>query len=585
MNTQKPQNSHVESPEKHGKDTLKLFLTKFKNETCIVVFVLFCSGFAELLGIGTILPLIGVIIKGNANNNALSSFIFHAFDTLKIEPKLSNFLLIIVFAIIAKNAIVFSALNYATAVSTKISLQYRNKLISSLMDAQWPYFTRLPIGYISNALSEESTRAGNCYMLSCKALGSFVMILIYLGAAFMVAWQISVFALMLGAVLGYLLKAITRHAQDSSIRMTTAMRELLAQMTDMLIGLKALKSMAKEKEYLEQVHKTTAIVCSTQRRQISSMHVLNGIYEPILVISLSIGMFVTIEYIKTPVTTVIILAFLFYRLMGQANQFQNYYQNMVITQSAVWSLENQIHQAELEHEIIQIKKPGLSLTSAIEIKNICFSYDKNSHLFDNFSAYIPARSITVLFGPSGSGKSTLLDMILGFCIPDKGQICVDDVDLKDSNLKLWRKKIGYVPQETFLFHDTVENNVTLGCTSPNESRIISALEKSGALSFVNGRAEGIKFMVGERGGLLSGGQRQRIALARALYSAPDLLILDEATSGLDAKTEKEIMEILVKLKTQMTILVISHNPTMLSYADHKIEILKSISEMESPSVY
>lgn len=558
--------------KRNGLSTLGLFIRTYSVETCLVILVLFLSGFAEFLGIGTMLPLVSVIFETTgANNTPLSNIVNGIFNAIGLTPTLPSLLLIIVTAITLKAIIVFLAMTYASNISAKISLLYRNRLITALMNARWAYFAKLPVGHISNALSEEAIRAGNCYMLGCKAMGSLIMIMMYIGSCFLVAWKVSIFAMVLGVTLGYFLKGITKMARDAGYKMTAAMKDLLARMGEMLTGVKALKSMAKEEPFLNHIFKTTDIVYGAQKKQFKSTHLLNVIYEPILVIFLAIGLYVTIAQMQMPVASVMLLAFLFYRMMGQAHQFQNFYQNMVLAESAVWSLEDQIHAAENAREEIDTGGEKPSLKSAINIKSISFTHDYARPLFKDFSATIPANAITVVFGPSGSGKSTLLDMILGFHKPQSGEIQIDSKNLNTLNMREWRKDIGYVPQETFLFHDTIANNVSLG-TQSEDQQIIKALTKSGAINFVNEKPDGINFTVGERGGMLSGGQRQRIAIARALYHNPEILILDEATSGLDTETEKAIFETLTQLKKEVTILVISHNPAALNYADHTIHL-------------
>jgi ATP-binding cassette subfamily C protein len=146
-------------------------------------------------------------------------------------------------------------------------------------------------------------------------------------------------------------------------------------------------------------------------------------------------------------------------------------------------------------------------------------------------------------------------------------VWIDDLPLAKVDLKSWRKMIGYVPQETLLQHDTVFINVTLGDPELGEKEVEDALRAAGAWEFVLEMPQGVHSTVGERGGLLSGGQRQRIAIARALVHKPKLLILDEPTSALDPVSEAAICETLSQLRGEITILAISHQPTIMNVAD------------------
>jgi ATP-binding cassette subfamily C protein len=180
---------------------------------------------------------------------------------------------------------------------------------------------------------------------------------------------------------------------------------------------------------------------------------------------------------------------------------------------------------------------------------------------------IPAGSFTAIVGPSGAGKTTIVDLFTGLIRPQQGHVWIDDLLLEQVDLRQWRRMIGYVPQETFLLHDSVFLNVTLGDANMTEADVDEALRAAGAWDFVSALPMGIRSSVGERGAALSGGQRQRIAIARALAHRPKLLILDEITSALDPDSEAAICRTLQGLRGQLTILAISHQPAIVQAAD------------------
>ncbi len=148
------------------------------------------------------------------------------------------------------------------------------------------------------------------------------------------------------------------------------------------------------------------------------------------------------------------------------------------------------------------------------------------------------------------------------------------------DIKAWRSMIGYVPQETFLLHDSILLNVTLGDPKLTEEAAIQALKASGAWDFMRELPKGIQHVVGERGGKLSGGQRQRIMIARALVHQPKLLILDEATSALDPETEASICQTMQGLKGQLTILAISHQEALMEAADRVYRIEHGVATLQ-----
>ena len=172
-----------------------------------------------------------------------------------------------------------------------------------------------------------------------------------------------------------------------------------------------------------------------------------------------------------------------------------------------------------------------------------------------------------------------MDLITGLLMPQEGMIWIDDIPLREADMKSWRRMIGYVPQETLLLHDTVLVNVTLGDPAFDEKDAERALREAGAWDFVADMPGGIHSVVGERGARLSGGQRQRITIARALVHQPQLMILDEATSALDPATEAEICQTLRKLRGKLTILAISHQSALLDAADRAYRLDNGVARL------
>ncbi len=210
--------------------------------------------------------------------------------------------------------------------------------------------------------------------------------------------------------------------------------------------------------------------------------------------------------------------------------------------------------------------------TGIQLERISFRYDKNQKTYavKGIDLTVRARRMTAVVGPSGAGKSTLADLMMGLLMPDKGQILIDGLPLSGERLHAWRRSVGYVPQENFLFHDTIRANLQWAKSEATELEMRRALESAAALDFVSALPEGLETVVGDRGVRLSGGERQRIALARALLRNPTLLLLDEATSSLDNENERRILQAVEQLHGDITVVVIAHRLSTTSRADQVI---------------
>jgi ATP-binding cassette, subfamily B, bacterial PglK len=204
------------------------------------------------------------------------------------------------------------------------------------------------------------------------------------------------------------------------------------------------------------------------------------------------------------------------------------------------------------------------------LNDVSFSYGVDE-ILKGVNIVISKGDKIAFIGESGSGKSTLVDIIMGLHKVNKGKFIIDNSVINNSNVKDWRTKIGYIPQEVYLFDGTVADNVVLG-RKYDENKIKSALKKSKIYDYLI-LSKGINTMVGENGSLLSGGQKQRIAIARALYGNPEILVLDEATSALDFDTESKIMNEIYKIDKNLTIIIIAHRINTLDKCDtiYKIE--------------
>jgi ABC-type multidrug transport system fused ATPase/permease subunit len=246
---------------------------------------------------------------------------------------------------------------------------------------------------------------------------------------------------------------------------------------------------------------------------------------------------------------------------------QNHWQNFIINVGSIESVNS------LLTEMTAYKESSLALAlerihSGIQLENINFSYG-NRIILDNVSMTIPVAKTIALVGASGAGKTTIANIIAGLITPNNGKVKVDDIDLRDLNINDYRLRIGYISQEPVIFNDTIYNNITFWSqpTEENLDKFKQVIRLTSLDIFIDGLPEGEETKLGDNGIMISGGQRQRISIARELFKNPEILILDEATSSLDAETELVIKENLKSLHGFYTMIVIAHRLSTIREAD------------------
>ena len=414
-------------------------------------------------------------------------------------------------------------------------------------------------------MATEANRAARAYLSGVMVTAFLIQAVVYAVLAFLVSWKVTVIALATGVIILYALKRFVKKARTAGIRQTKVLKSLLSLMADTLQSIKPLKAMGRENlaDYL--LEQKTQHLNKALRKQVFNREALKAFQEPLFMIFLAGGLYLMLAHLHLPVAMVMVLVYLSAQLLRQLNKIQERYQEMVIFESAYWSLYNATLEIEQEKESMAgTCKPVLK--DKIYLDTVSFAYE-HQLVLSKASMGFPIGKITAIVGPSGIGKTTILDLVTGLIRPQEGEVWIDNLPLKEVHVKSWRRMIGYVPQETVLLHDSILNNVTLSDPVLGPEDAIEALQAAGIWDFVETLPQGMHNIVGERGGKLSGGQRQRIAIARALVHKPQVLILDEPTSALDPENEAAIFDTLKRLRGKLTILIISHQPALVDLAD------------------
>ena len=545
-----------------------------------MVAILF-AGIADGAGITTLLPLLKLatatrpagqtdilpeIAGGGAKEGGhMERIVVDALSLVGLEPTLGVLLIVVVGFITIRSILLLIANRHVGYSSAHIATELRLSLLRAVLATQWQYFQNKPIGKLANSMATEANRSAQAYVFGVTMLAMVVQTVIYMGISFAVSWKATLACLAIGLLMMAVLHTLVRMSKQAGKRQTDFIKSLISRLTDTLQSVKSLKAMAREELADTVLSAETDKLNEALRSEVFSKEMLDAILTPLTAIVIAIGIYIALDKWGMPFASVLVLVILLGRVLGQLSKIQKQYQKLVTMESAFWSLRKAIKQAKKAREVSGGNEQP-RLESAIRLDRVSFAYGEKKVLQD-VSLTIPTQSLTTIIGSSGAGKTTLVDLIIGLYAPSSGAVYLDDTPLTRIDLKQWRRKLGYVPQEQLLLHDSILTNVTLGDPQLTEADAEHALKEANAWEFVSALPDGMHSSVGERGTKLSGGQRQRIMIARALAHRPSVLILDEPTSALDPASESLISETLRRLRKDYTILAISHQPALAESAD------------------
>ncbi|MCS5619409.1 MAG: ABC transporter ATP-binding protein/permease [Myxococcota bacterium] len=562
-----------------------VFARNYPISSALMVLGLIFAALAEGVGIGAMLPLFALVLRQQSGTDAaelggetdIERRVADLFTSMGIEVTLANLAIVLLSTLILKAGLVIAAKRQVGYTVAQSATDLRLRFLKALMSARWRYFVDQRMGIMTNAFSTESERSATAYLYATTVLSLLINSFFYTVIAFLISWEAMVAAFVSSVIGMVLLAPLVRATRKAGNKQTVLMRNLINRLSDTLQALKPVKAMSRENQIAPLLSEDTAKLNRALQRKVLATEALAAVQEPIIATCLVFVFGFCMVYLALPPSRLLVLGFIFVRLLTQLARAQRQYQNLTTQESAYWAIEKTIAQTLVEREVDTGEQAPV-LEQQISLDAISLQYGDHV-VFDEASLEIPAGEITALVGPSGSGKTTLSDLVIGLVEADSGTVAIDGVPLDQVSKRAWRERIGYVPQEMFLINDTIRVNVTLGEDGLGDAEVEAALRAAGAWEFILKLPDGVDTRVGERGAMISGGQRQRIAIARALIHKPALLVLDEATTALDPVTEASLWKTMLELRGTVTILAVSHQTQLANIADriYRVENGKALS--------
>jgi ATP-binding cassette subfamily C protein len=492
-----------------------------------------------------------------------------AFLTVGIRPTLGIVLGVYVAAIGAQGLLERRQAGLTNIIQHEFVTTLRTRLYRAIVGAKWTEFARVRASDFKHVLTDEVGRVGAATYSLIDLSVVVATSLVYVALAARVSPGMTGLVIVCGALLALTVRRKIENARlagehhwESSVRLHRAISEHLG-------SLKMAKGYGMEDRHADVFVRLSADLSDVGLETTQSYSRLKQQLSLGTAAVLAVIVYVSYTVLAVSTAQLLLLLFLFGRLVPRLTSL---YQK---TQSLATLLPAFAAVSEMERRCLAAAEPPverrleIELNHRIALDQITLDYrdDGQSPAVRDVSLTITAGTTTAIVGPSGAGKSTLADLLMGIIEPSRGRVLVDGTPLTRDHLPAWRHRIGYVPQDTFLFHESVRANLLWARPDADEEDLWRSLRLAAADTFVAALPQGLDTVVGDRGVLVSGGERQRLSLARALLRRPRLLILDEATSSLDSENEVRIQQAIKNLHQQMTIVVITHRLSTVRDAD------------------
>ncbi|MDO8493063.1 MAG: ABC transporter ATP-binding protein [bacterium] len=527
----------------------------------------FLGGLLESVGINVLIPVFSFFTKSSIPaEDFISRNITKYLSYLPFEHDLIFLisLTISLFLIRAIVLILFSYFSYTTMIDYKN--QSVKSLLKSVFAAKWTFLLGKKLGYIQATIFRDMQTTSDTMVYLSRFIVSSTGLLVYLFFALNISSGITSLTLLVGMLAVLMLFPFVKKNRATFGQMAETEKLVSSYLIENISGAKNVKSLTVEDRVIEKGE---------------------GFYDLMKVLNMKIVVFRSaLANFMQPVSLVFISS-LFYYYSKQPNfnlpsfivtvyLIQKIFTYLDNTQAAFHSVNEQTpflknilafkNEVEKNKEDTSGKKP-FKFSKTLHLDKIGFSYEDGHPILSDIDIKIKKGEVVGLIGPSGAGKSSVADLLLKFLKPTDGRITLDGIDINEIETKSWRKSIGYVSQDVFLMHDTIENNIRFYDDGVTDEDIKMGAELANAIEFIDKQSKGFKTLVGDRGVMLSGGQRQRIVLARILARKPSVIILDEATSALDNESELLIQKAIHSLKGRITIIIIAHRLSTVMDAD------------------
>lgn len=557
-------------------DIIWFFFKPYKLQILILLSLSLVIGSLEAANVAIIYPLLSTAFDtGLPEGNIILSMLSGVARLLPIADEFIAYCVLFLLFTLLAFAIRLFSINFRVRFSANLVQNNQNEIFSKFIRADYQYFIDNKQGdliyNVSSAPQRLSTLIAAVTGLMSQAILSASIILLL----FSLSWPGTVVILLIGVGYYFFTRYLGRKVSyTAGTGEMEAIRESHVILNEAISGIKQVKVFATGKDWIEKFRNILKERWYHSIRRTIWQQIPGRVL--MLVTYLFIGLIVI--YIKTtspdsfiemiPIFgTFAVAAFRLFPIISALGSLVMQIMAALPNCETVYSIRTEkiTHIEDGERELN-------SFQSGIEFENVTFTYRERLKILEDVSVTFEKGKTTAIVGRSGAGKTTILNLILRLFEPEKGAIKIDGFDIKDYKLDTWLNKIGFVSQDTYIFNDTIKNNITFRVDGYGAEEISRVARYADADSFINELPQGYDTLVGDKGVKLSTGQAQRVAVARAMLKTPEILIFDEATNALDSISEVAVQRAIDEISRDHTVIVVAHRLSTIVNADKIIVV-------------
>ncbi len=462
-------------------------------------------------------------------------------------------------------------------MSRHIEFDQKNELFQHYQVLDAAFYKNNSTGDLMNRISEDVSKVrmytGPAIMYLINTFATVVIVLVFM---IQINWQLTLIVFIPLPFLSFLIYKVSDLINKRSNMVQQELSVLTSHAQESFSAIRIIKSFTREDFYSSKLEKLN----QNYKSKYLKLSMIEAVFQPVMVLMIGISVIITVwiggrfvvKGVIEPgnITEFILYVFKLTWPFASLGWVTSLIQRASASQERINDFLNQ------KSSILNQPKTNNEIEGEIEFKNVCFTYpDSGIQVLKNFNMKINKGQVFGIKGTIGSGKSTFANLLTRLYDIDSGEILIDGISIKDYDIHALRRSIGYVPQEVFLFSDTIRNNISFSTKDRfSEEEIINASKQAGVYENIMAFPDKFDTIVGERGVTLSGGQKQRVSIARAIISKPRILIFDDCLSAVDVETEELILNHLKDIMKDKTAIIISHRDTAFRDAEVVIDFDK-----------